>query len=262
MWNFEKTVSLGITNNAVRFKLFCCWIYKSNTRAVDIQPRYYRYSNTNPIANPCSHTHTFTNLHTKHLTDYQEISQTTEGTETVVTLQVTATYNFGDAITYDYQNFVLNIRTPRGGLEPYPMYLLTGTAKPFQTGSVTIGSSNTHATFTLTFRFSTIQSSFGGDIHFAFYELVYNSNTISPSTPQPTISPSPIPTAQPTTTPSQTPTSTPNQTEAGSTVFGFDFDWLEVAVFVIVGVVVALLVVVVVLQGKRIRVLEMKQNDA
>lgn len=194
--------------------------------------------------------------------DYEELSRTTEGEETVVTLQVTATYNFGEAMTYDYQNFVLEIRTSRGGLEPFPIYLLTGTAKPFETGSVTVGSSNTYATFTLTFRFSTIQNSFGGAIPFA-YELVYNSNTISSSTPEPTIFPSasPTPIASSIATSTETPTSTPNQIWGNPSVFGLDFNWLEVALVVAVGVVVALLVVVIALQGKRIRVLEMKQNS-
>jgi hypothetical protein len=118
--------------------------------------------------------------------DYAEISKTTEGNDTVVVLRITATYNFGDTIIYDYPNFVLDIQTSRGGLEPYPIYLLTGTAKPLQTGSVTVDSNNRIADFTLTFRFSTIQNSFGGPIHFAYYELVYNSNAVSTSTLEPT----------------------------------------------------------------------------
>ena len=130
--------------------------------------------------------------------DYDEVSQTTQGDETVVTLRVRATYNFGETTTYNYQNFVLDIRTSRGGLEPFPIYMLTGTAKPLETGSVTVGSNNRIADFTLTFRFSTIQNSFGGAIHFAFYELVYNSNAVSTATPQPTQSPPPMQSPSPT----------------------------------------------------------------
>ncbi len=135
--------------------------------------------------------------------DYDEVSQTTQGSETVVTLRITATYNFGDTITYNYQSFDLDIRTPRGGLEPFPIYLLTQTVKPMETGSVTVGSNNRVEVFVLTFRFSTIQSSFGGEIPFAYYELVYNSNTFYTATPQPT--PSPIPTESPSPTVTELP---------------------------------------------------------
>jgi hypothetical protein len=144
--------------------------------------------------------------------DYDEVSQTTQGSETVVTLRVMATYNFGDTTTYDFKNFVLDIRTSRGGLEPYPIYLLTGTANPLESGSVTVGSNNRIADFTLTFRFSTIQNSFGGPIHFAFYELVYNSNAVSTITSEQTPKPTPTPIQITTPTPSPNQSLSPSPT--------------------------------------------------
>jgi hypothetical protein len=176
--------------------------------------------------------------------DYEEVSQTAEGDTTVVILRVTATYNFGDSMTYNFQNFVLDIRTPRGGIDPFPIYLLTGTAQPFETGSVTVGSGSRHAEFTLTFRFSTIQSSYGGSIHFAYYELVYNSNAVSPSTPERTLAPnsteSPIPTA--TATSSPVPIGNP---------FGVDLEQTVIVVLVILVAVLLATTVVVLLYYKK-----------
>jgi len=188
--------------------------------------------------------------------DYNEVSQTTEGSETVVVLHVTATYNFGDPVTYDYQNFDLQIRTSRGGLEPYPIYLLTGTAKPSEFGSVTVGNSNPHASFTLTFRFSTIQHSFGGEIHFAYYELVYNSDGVSPST---TPTPTPIPTLTATPPISYSPTASPTQTTpTRPAADGSLSGWLQIGAVATVGVVIVLLLVLVVLLLRRVRALEAK----
>ncbi len=190
--------------------------------------------------------------------DYSEVSQTTEDSDTVVVLRITATYNFGEPMTYDYQNFVLQIRTPRGGLEPFPIYYLTDSVKASEIGSTTVDSNNPHADFTLTFRFSTIQSSFGGQIHFAYYELVYNSDGVSQST-TPTPTPSPTPTATPPI--SYSPTATPTQTTPTQpATVGSLSGWLQIGAAAAVGVVIVLLLVLVVLLLRRVRVLEAKVN--
>ncbi len=86
--------------------------------------------------------------------------------------------------------------------------------------------------------------------------------SVSASTSNPTVSQSisPHSTVSSTATPSETPTLTPEQAAESFSLFGFDFDWLEVVVFVVVSIVIALLVVVIALQGRRIRVLERKQD--
>ncbi|MCW4000010.1 MAG: hypothetical protein NWE93_07210 [Candidatus Bathyarchaeota archaeon] len=165
--------------------------------------------------------------------DYEEVSQATDGDETVVTLRVTASYNFGETVTYNFGDFVLDIRSARGGIEDtFHVYLLTGTAQPLETGSVTVGATNPHAEFTLTFRFSTIQSSYGGPTHFAYYELVYKANAASPA-PQPT-TPS-TPTDSPTTTPSPV---------SGDHPVALDFEQTAIVVFAIVVALLTLAVVV------------------
>jgi hypothetical protein len=125
-----------------------------------------------------------------------------------------------------------------------------------------------HAYFTLTFRFSTIQSSFGGSIHFAFYELVYNSNAVSPSTPEPTLQPNPtgtfnpMPTSTPDSSipPSSSPTAVPTA-QSGVNLSALQLDWLMIAGFAVLGVVVGALVVFIALLRRRIRILE-KRNAA
>ncbi len=89
--------------------------------------------------------------------------------------------------------------------------------------------------------------------------LTISENSISSPTSNPTASPTTTsPTVTPTIMVSESPTLTPNKPEGSLAVFGFVFNWLEVAVFVVVGVVVALLVVVIVLMSRRIKILEHK----
>jgi hypothetical protein len=136
---------------------------------------------------------------------YSEVSRDTVGDDTRIVLAVNAQYNFGDSVTFNYQDFVLNIFRPRGGVPIAAKILLhTSDANPQESGSITIGSTNPEADFTLTFIFSTMQEGFEGPVEFSSYQLVYNSNTES-VTPSVASVASPTPTEPPTTTPSLTP---------------------------------------------------------
>jgi hypothetical protein len=126
--------------------------------------------------------------------DYNEISRASDGDDTILVLTVNARYNFGDAVTLNYQDFVLWILTVRGGLAPLNLMMHTGDARPIETGSVTIGSISAKVDFTLTFRFLTIQNNFDGPHEFTSYELVYNANSATSSSPTPTPEPEPTPT--------------------------------------------------------------------
>jgi hypothetical protein len=84
----------------------------------------------------------------------------------------------------------LNIAVERGGPPPIQAgaYIFTGTTKPIETGSITIDSSNSEATFQLTFVFSTLQNNAHGQTPFTNYELVYSGSTTTTSpTPSPTV---------------------------------------------------------------------------
>jgi hypothetical protein len=69
----------------------------------------------------------------------------------------------------------------------------------------------------------------------------------------------PTPTFSPSPSPSPTATVTPAQLDSIS--FAPQIDWLEVAAFVIVGVVVTLLIVIIAFMHRKIRVLEPKRNE-
>lgn len=127
--------------------------------------------------------------------DYSEISRATEGSNTRLVLAVDATYNFGEQITINFQDFTLNIAVERGGPPPIQAgdYIFTGTAKPIETGSITIDSSDSEAAFQLTFVFSSLQNNAHGQTPFTNYELVYSGSTTTTSpTPSPTVPEFPI----------------------------------------------------------------------
>jgi len=119
--------------------------------------------------------------------DYSEISRTSEGENTRLVLAVNASYNFGEPVTINFQDFTLNIAVERGGpLAGQPENLFTGTAKPNETGKIILDESNSELAFQLTFVFSTLQNNAHGQTPFTIYELVYSGSTTGPS-PSPTI---------------------------------------------------------------------------
>lgn len=120
--------------------------------------------------------------------NYSEISRASEGVDTRLVLAVNAKYNFGEVITINFQDFILNIAVERGGPPPIQAgdYIFTGTAKPIETRSITIDSSNSEADFQLTFVFSTLQNNAHGQTPFTNYELVHSGIT-SIASPSPTI---------------------------------------------------------------------------
>jgi hypothetical protein len=96
-----------------------------------------------------------------------------DGATTTVVVSIDVQYQ-GEAVTLEYSRFHLSILTSRGGLEPYPIYLESSQAHPFESGSITVGESQSQASFRLTFRFSTLQqTSMGGITAFHGYELRY-----------------------------------------------------------------------------------------
>ena len=121
--------------------------------------------------------------------DYSEVSRTNEGVDTRLVLSVNASYNFGQALTINFQDFTLNIAVERGGPPPIQPgdFIYTGTAKPIETGNVTIDSNNREDVFQLTFEFSTLQNNAHGQTPFTNYQLAYSGSTT-------TASPSPTPT--------------------------------------------------------------------
>jgi hypothetical protein len=120
--------------------------------------------------------------------DYSEVSRATEGVDTRLVLAVNATYNFDGPVTIYLQDFTLNIAVERGGPPAgQPRDLYTGTAKPIETGSVTIDSNSGKVDFQLTFMFSTLQNNTEGKTPFTNYQLLYSGSTT-------TASPSPTPT--------------------------------------------------------------------
>jgi hypothetical protein len=124
--------------------------------------------------------------------DYSEVSRATVGSDTRLVLAINAKYNFGDAVTISFDEFLLNVLTERGGLEPFPIMMHTDDARPLETGNVIIGDTNRGANFQLTFSFPTIQYNINGQAPFATYQLVYDAYTATYySSPTP-ISPSTI----------------------------------------------------------------------
>ena len=121
--------------------------------------------------------------------DYSEVSRAIEGVDTRLVLTVNATYNFGEPVTINFQNFTLNIAVERGGPPPIQPgdFIYTGTAKSIETGSVTIDSNSNADSFQLTFVFSTLQNNTEGQTPFTNYQLLYSGSTT-------TASPSPAPT--------------------------------------------------------------------
>jgi hypothetical protein len=127
--------------------------------------------------------------------DYSEISRATEGSNTRLVLAVNVTYYFGEQIMINFQDFTLNIAVERGGPPPIQAgaYIFTGTAKPIESGSITIDKSNNEDAFQLTFVFSTLQNNAHGQTPFTNYELVYSGNTTTTTpTPSPTVPEFPI----------------------------------------------------------------------
>lgn len=121
--------------------------------------------------------------------DYNEVNRTSEGVDTRLVLAVNARYNFGGPVTIDFQSFTLNIAVERGGPPPIQQgdYIFTGTAKPIETGTVTLDSNNSES-FQLTFEFPTMQPNAHAQTPFTNYQLAYSA---SPTT----ASPAPTPTA-------------------------------------------------------------------
>ena len=124
---------------------------------------------------------------------YGEVSRETVNDDTQVVLAVNAYYNFGDSVTLDFQDFVLNIITNiTHGIPPVVFEEHSGNARPIETGIVTVGSTNRDANFSLTFQFHTMQDTFYGEIkEFTSYEVVYTGNLYPSST---SASPTPTPT--------------------------------------------------------------------
>jgi len=131
--------------------------------------------------------------------NYSEVNMTSQGSNTILVLVVTAQYNFGGAVTLNYTDFTLNIFTVRGGLAPPAMMMNTGNAKPAQIGVVTLNSENRKANFELTFTFATMQENFDGPHVFSSYQLTYTGSATSTS-PTPTSTPTPTPTPTPMST--------------------------------------------------------------
>jgi hypothetical protein len=128
--------------------------------------------------------------------DYDEVSRTTEGANTILTLNVNARYNFGDTAIFNFQDFILNIFTDvTHGLPPTVFHEHSIDVSPIETGSITVGDTNKEANFQLTFNFPTMQTTFYGDEQdFTSYELAYTGSTaISSLPPQTPITTSPTP---------------------------------------------------------------------
>jgi hypothetical protein len=142
---------------------------------------------------------------------YNEVSNTTIGNFTKIVLTVNAQYNFGNPVTLNYQDFVLDVLTIHGALPPVG-WLLTDSVGPFEAGNVTLDNSSRVADFQLTFEFPTMQHSVDGPYPFGKYELEYNGDITSLSAPSASPSPSPSPTPSPTIKPTIEPTSTPKRT--------------------------------------------------
>jgi len=125
--------------------------------------------------------------------NYSEVSRTSEGVDTILVLAVTAEYNFGQAVTINFQDFTLDIAVERGGPPPIQpgSEIYEGTAKPLETGNVTLDSNSRQNSFQLTFEFSTLQDNLYGQTPFTGYELVYSGSTTTASP-----SPSPTPAVQ------------------------------------------------------------------
>jgi|GEM_PF-6885385 len=124
-------------------------------------------------ATPAPQTTTITDHNiTANYSEYRRES-TGDGATTTVVVSIDVQYQ-GEALTLDYSRFYLAIMTSRGGLEPYPIYLESSKAYPFESGFVTVGGDHSQASFKLTFRFSTLQqTSVGGIMPFHGYELRY-----------------------------------------------------------------------------------------
>jgi hypothetical protein len=119
--------------------------------------------------------------------DYSEISRASEGVDTRLVLAINVKYNFGEPVTINFQNFTLNIAVERGGPPPIQPgdFIYTGTAKPIETGSVTIDSNSNEDSFQLAFEFPTMQENVHGQTPFTNYQLVYSGST-TPASPSPT----------------------------------------------------------------------------
>jgi hypothetical protein len=123
---------------------------------------------------------------------YSEARRETASDDTRIVLSVNAQYNFGDSVTLDFQDFVLQIITnTTQGLAPVVFEEHSGDARPIETGNITIGNTNIEATFSLTFQFRTMQNTFYGKTkEFSSYEVVYTGNVYPSSTstsPTPTV---------------------------------------------------------------------------
>jgi len=117
--------------------------------------------------------------------DYSQVSINEGAETTTVVLAVKATYNFGESVTLHYQDFLLNIFRPRGGVPSgADMMLHTADASPAETRSVTLSHDNREANLRLTFSFTTMQSGFEGPIKYSSYQLVYNED-LATATPEP-----------------------------------------------------------------------------
>ncbi len=133
-----------------------------------------------PIAQPTSTPTPTSNI----ALDYTEVSRANQGDNTRLVLAVKATINSGE-VTINFQNFILNIAVERGGPPPIQAgdFIYTGTAKPVETGNVTIDSYGGES-FQLTFEFATLQNNAHGKTPFTNYELVY-SGSITAASPSP-----------------------------------------------------------------------------
>ena len=134
--------------------------------------------------------------------DYNQVSIDEGNETTVVVLGVNVRYNFGEEVTLDYQDFLLNIFRERGGvpLGNFSWLLHTHDAIPVEVGSVTVGDNNREAYFELTFSFSTMQSGFEGPVKYDSYQLVYNGDIYTESTLKPTPAETVNPSQNPQTT--------------------------------------------------------------
>jgi hypothetical protein len=126
---------------------------------------------------------------------YSEISREITVDDTQLVLAVNTHYNFGDSVTLDFQDFVLNIITNiTHGIPPMVFEEHTGDARPKETGNINIGSANREANFSLTFQFHTMRNTFYGETkQFTSYEVVFTGNINPSSTPN---SSTPTPTVQ------------------------------------------------------------------
>jgi hypothetical protein len=108
---------------------------------------------------------------------YNELSRETLGIDTEIVLSVNLTHNSGSSVTLYDNQFILNILTLRGGINPPGMSEITDQVKPMENGNVTVGSAHSKANFLLTFEFPTMQENLNGPYPFNSYQLTYNDTS-------------------------------------------------------------------------------------